>query len=644
MASERDQLIQAAKDKWEREQLIREAKEKYSARKNPEPVDIPSTEELMAKNFKPGILDAGVIGMGQGLYSNFGDELLGRAMALGEGEFPWVTKGWDDSVKRNVKDARDAFGATKKAHPIAHGVGEVGGAVAQTMVPILNSSKGVTAARYGKAALQGGLSGLGGADKDTITERLPGAAWGAGGGLLGQGLSENAIQPGLEKVGDWLQKGSQRRAWKAAGAMLPDFRKLDHQGKLDEGGQMLLDEGVVRFGNSVKGIAKKAQKRADYHGGVIGEVSDAIDKGFNDYANSPLKSSLFHPHRAAARLQNELVAPNQGTAMEDALGPVMNEIKRLKDMTPGPIKYADGRKLTKAIDQFLEYSKEQTPSREMLKRARGILNNELEGSVDSIISDAGARAKLPAGEADRLFNAWKGTKGRYGVMKDAADIAHDRIFRDEANRLLSPSDYGTGLTGALGGLITGGNPLTWGVAAAGANRIARTRGSSMMAKTMQRGAGGAYAGQELSKYVGPKLGEMALRQNEEKPEQRLSRAEMPAENVITKLSRSPEGQSYAKILGDAYTKSPQDFAIKYHVLSNQDENFNRALNADDIEDDSNEGEQEEFTRDEEYRKQRQKEAYEEALDRNDWDQMDQVASEPFQFDDEGEQNDDEEDY
>jgi hypothetical protein len=66
-------------------------------------------------------------------------------------------------------------------------------------------------------------------------------------------------------------------------------------------------------------------------------------------------------------------------------------------------------------------------------------------------------------------------------MAEAERMASDRAMREASNRLVSPSDYGTGLAT----LATSGNPLA-GLAAMGANRALR-RGEHLGAATALEG-------------------------------------------------------------------------------------------------------------------------------------------------------------
>lgn len=105
-------------------------------------------------------------------------------------------------------------------------------------------------------------------------------------------------------------------------------------------------------------------------------------------------------------------------------------------------------------------------------------------------------------------------KRKTGSMAEAYKVAEDRVQRDEANRFLSASDYGAGLSSSLGAAVKGANPVAsgfLGLAAAAVNKIFRTYGSQASAVTLDAvGNMLKTAPEKLGKY-GPVF-EKALRE------------------------------------------------------------------------------------------------------------------------------------
>lgn len=475
-----------------------------------EPIEIGSADELVKQNFKPNALQSAIIGMGQGLYSNFGDELIGRLMAAKEiATTDKTISDWDSVVDKNVKDARDTFSLTKDKNPGSYFAGEVGGMIGQSAVPALNAAKGARVAQYSKAALQGGAAALGASDKDTLGERLPDAALGliggAGGKYIGDKVAGKLVDVGSKVVGK-LQDRAQKRAVKAAGGMLKQYRSLMKQGRLNDTGQELLDRGLISVGDNTEKIAQKTASEVSKVGSALGEIQET------------LPDNILNPMAVAQRLDDEIVKPAMGTANEDTIGAVVREIERLRKRGDTPLSFKEARRITKAIDDVVEHTREQSPSLEKLKQARGIINEEIERGAEKGLTETGRAADL---------EKWLGLKKSFGLLKGAKDMANDKVLREEANRFLSPSDYGMLATGGLLGAVGSGdedrvaNALKIAALSGGANRLMRVFGPALQAKLYDRLAksvpkdslnkAGELVGNGLRRSVAPRLGEKALR-------------------------------------------------------------------------------------------------------------------------------------
>jgi hypothetical protein len=114
----------------------------------------PAVEEEVAPPVAPAPSGAtsALRGLKQGLTLGFGDEIQGALAAA-----------FSDETYREARDkARAADEASKEAHPWLFGGGNLVGGAATALIPGLNIAKGATmAATAGRAALAGGLAGLG---------------------------------------------------------------------------------------------------------------------------------------------------------------------------------------------------------------------------------------------------------------------------------------------------------------------------------------------------------------------------------------------------------------------------------------------------------------------------------------------------
>lgn len=602
----------------------------------------------------------------------FAGEIVGANTALGDTVRGLVANPADvlnpGAVFRRAlagyRKGRDSLqGALHVAHdanPKLNLTGEVAGGL---LVPVPGGGVAKSGLKLGARALQaakegmllGAASALGKSEAD-LTTGAPEAfadaalseALGAGfGGVAGAGgtvVGEKLLRPLATRAAKGLSDFAERRAVKAAGPMLKDYRLLKERGQLQQLGRDLLDRGVVTAGATLDDIAQRAGRVTDDAGAEIRtllgkldeaavgpkvqrEVPDALAqalpegpapqyagaaaprgprasysdasaqglgaaaegapvaypgapaapraprRSYSEMSASPspaspasvpgaasgpaaeyagalarlraakgpgvgpaapgarqprdvqsvLEEVAADPERARAfrvrpdvladRIERELIAPLADNPLAQhvvhtlrgqadnlrALGQraAQDEGGRVATLTgKRPVRdtlsFQEANALKRGLDDMLDHTREQTFEKEMLKRVRGIINDEME-----------QRAAALAEKADpSLYTRWKEAKRLYGEFTPAADFAEDRALRNEANRFLSPSDYGVGSTvGAVGALATGGDGLSGlllAATAAGANKLARERGpqvaaatSDALARALRRGGSAA---------------------------------------------------------------------------------------------------------------------------------------------------------
>jgi hypothetical protein len=164
----------------------------------------PSREETEEAR-RPSKLESAGRGVLQGGSLGFADEIT----AAGESLFT------DKTYDQALKESRENYRAAREENPLTYGAGEIGGAVGAAFIPgagLLNAGKAATVAgKVGRAAFQGGISGLGyseaddaaGLAKDTIVGSGVGAALGGAASGL-SGLSTKLVGKGAEAVDDAL--------------------------------------------------------------------------------------------------------------------------------------------------------------------------------------------------------------------------------------------------------------------------------------------------------------------------------------------------------------------------------------------------------------------------------------------------------
>lgn len=148
-------------------------------------------------------------------------------------------------------------------------------------------------------------------------------------------------------------------------------------------------------------------------------------------------------------------------------------------------------------------------------------------------------------------------KRKTGSMSEAYKVAEDRVQRDEANRFISASDYGAGLSSGLGATVRGSSPVASGLFAMGAavvNKIFRTYGSQSTAVTLDAvGNMLKTAPEKLGKY-GPVF------------EQALQKGGPRSLNVLVNvgMKKDPElAQAIASELGVDVSKADKENAIDW---------------------------------------------------------------------------------
>jgi len=187
----------------------------------------PTVTPTAPEKEKPGVFRSMVEGAGQGATAGWGDEILAGAINLGQkAGLVGPTQGslqqgeGQPSSYDQLRDiARDQTKEAKEAHPVAFGVGKVGGA----LIPASKAFKGVST--IGQAAKAGGalgaVQGLGEGEGDAVDQALStgvGAGAGALGGVVGQAAAPY-IAKSIEKVGETIIGGGARQLQEIAGKM-----------------------------------------------------------------------------------------------------------------------------------------------------------------------------------------------------------------------------------------------------------------------------------------------------------------------------------------------------------------------------------------------------------------------------------------
>lgn len=144
----------------------------------------------------------------QGLSMGFGDELEGvenatiQSIAETFGLREDDKKSWGDKYIEERNKQRTKLGQMQEDSPVVSTVSELGGSLPTAFLPGMGMAKGATTlANMGKAAVQGGVAGLGHSDAEDLKGMATDTAFGAGLGAAFQGVGEKVLAPAARYIG-----------------------------------------------------------------------------------------------------------------------------------------------------------------------------------------------------------------------------------------------------------------------------------------------------------------------------------------------------------------------------------------------------------------------------------------------------------
>jgi hypothetical protein len=351
--------------------------------------------------------------------------------------------------------AREQEKLGEAANPTAAKLGTGAGIGLTILAPLPKGAQGL-----GGSVAQGALSGLGSSEADlTKGEVLPALRDTAIGGALGYGghYLGKALGAGASKLGSGLKDFAEKRAAKALGARQVDLQKLKPE-QIRAMARQMLDEGVIRFGDRVDDIAPRAAAAKDAAGEQIGAILGQADEA----------GARFDVDALRERLAKELGSKAKGNPIrEGQLNEALNASKL------GDLDTSAGFEQIRGIKTALgEGVFPKLDAKGKIKAAQ-----QIAGIMSDEIGDQLGRARGPLAK-----DALEAANRAFGASSDAARISARGVKALEGNRWFSPSDYGVGLSGAVGGALAGG-PLgiATGPLLALAHKLLRERGASSLA-------------------------------------------------------------------------------------------------------------------------------------------------------------------
>lgn len=326
--------------------------------------------------------------------------------------------------------------------------------------------------------------------ENAVTGAEFGAAAGAAGSLIGKGINAG------KNSADAAQQFANAQAVKAGGGMLKDFRQLSSKGRLDEMGQFALDNGIVKAGDTVKDVAKKADSFRQNAGEQLDEVYKKAKSSAVNVDGVTTEFNGFNPSQAKEEILSAVSdklgdSPNKAKAMS-TVRKYMGQLERdYGDQVIDPKKAND---IKTAVDKEINYARSPLTKNPAAEEGYSVLRNYINDAVKSHVEQVGAASGDPE-LAQKLLEANK----NYGNAKQFQSMAEDRIARENANKMLGLTDTIAGTGGAAIGYAAGEHHNGHGLEGAAAGFMA-----GMAHKTVGKYAPAAMA--SMANKASPILG------------------------------------------------------------------------------------------------------------------------------------------
>jgi hypothetical protein len=401
----------------------------------------------------------------------------------------------------SARDANvDRLQRQAEEHPSAALAGDLAGTALSAYAAPLPAFKGagLTSGAL-EGALVGGAQGAlqnpgdepGKVDPLQLGERAANASEGAKfGGLVGAGAGlGQKFGRALESAPEAAKTTAERTAFKGSGAMLKDFRKAAAKDQVEDIGRFMLDNKLIKAGDTVESVAEKARafnKKA-------GEKLDKVYSKASEVLTNPefaREAPGFNPVRDKEELLKFIEGRlGDSTDKRSALSAVSSYLDDLAE------KYGDkvlDPKLANDVkgymDEAINYARnpltKQPGAEKAYSGARKWLNDKIAAGIE-FVGEKSGDAKL----AKELREANK----EYGFSKNVATIAKDRLQREGANLSYGLTDRIAGGAGAAVGAAAATasgshNPADIGIMSLGAgllsaagNKYGKKYGSGLIA-------------------------------------------------------------------------------------------------------------------------------------------------------------------
>jgi hypothetical protein len=494
----------------------------------------------------------------------YGDQ---SGLAAGAGALRGATLGISDAALTTFADdpkaAAQKLAALREYSPVASTLGEVGGAVASSLLLPSASPAGLVG-KVGQAVEKRAATALGEAGVESIGRKLAatalskgagsavegafygagnllteqalgdeeltaekvianvglgavlggalGGAMGAGGVLVKEGVSKASSMLGetgiAGKAEEYLTGLANESAIKATGARGSDIRKLGTDAKITQLGEDIrsftLKDGrkLLEAGDDSGALLAKLRSARSEVGQELGALRRAVDKGVRDNPELALDVGAY-----LGRVREEVLEPLQKSGVPSVRALGKNVYKELSAIQKA---YEKGHEFAPSeLEQFrkdlAKVAYPQKPAMGGIPAPTAPHGIELQ-KAERILSD------MLEKNANEVADKLGGPGQEYARLRrlnesfiKASDMADKATKQDLGNRRISPTDYLTGIGAGVGGAIAGGPVgVVAGLAAAAGHLVVRERGRSVVAVMAEKAAGlmaAEKAGQAVTKRI-----------------------------------------------------------------------------------------------------------------------------------------------
>lgn len=278
-----------------------------------------------------------------------------------------------------------------------------------------------------------------------------------------------------------LAEGAEKLAIKQAGGQAKVWRELLAKNKDRELGRFLIDNKLVKTGDTVEDVYTKAKALENKLGQDIGSHLGNLTKSGMSISGEEAGGAMLDA------LTKELGSKELGEQAISKLYPLV-ERGATKVRNPGELV-----NFRREIDDLLRESTWNKPKKAYTNEEKGLvaLRNSLNDLIDKKAGEFSVVNKKAA-EALRESNR------NYSLATKAREMAQNRLAQTNKNMTIGALDYLTGIGGASSSLMSGAEPTTaalMGLASAGGSMLARKYGAGL-------GMGALDTLSKVSKYSG----------------------------------------------------------------------------------------------------------------------------------------------